>query len=142
MHPAAKAACVAPETALKDVIIAMTRRPLGAACVVTAGGRLAGILTGGDLRRALTSHDNIRGLRACDAMTARPVTIGPDATLGHTARADGTVRVADLGAAGGGRGRQRSEFYDCMMSSARGSARSTAVRNWSSVNSAWRKWTE
>ena len=28
-------------------------------------------------------HDDIRGLRARDVMTARPVTIGPDATLGH-----------------------------------------------------------
>jgi len=83
MHAADECACVAPETPLKDVIIAMTRRPLGAACVVAADGRLAGFLTDGDLRRALTAHDDIRGLRASDAMTSRPVTVGPDATLGH-----------------------------------------------------------
>jgi arabinose-5-phosphate isomerase len=83
MHPAEECACVAPETPLKDVIIAMTRRPLGAACVIGEGGMLAGFLTDGDLRRALTAHDDIRGLRAADAMTARPVTVGPDATLGQ-----------------------------------------------------------
>jgi arabinose-5-phosphate isomerase len=83
MHPAAECACVAPETPLKDVIIAMTRRPLGAACVVTAGGRLAGFLTDGDLRRALTAYDDIRCLSAGEVMTARPVTVGPAATLGH-----------------------------------------------------------
>jgi CBS domain-containing protein len=33
------------------VIIAMTRRPLGGACVVAADGTLAGFLTDGDLRR-------------------------------------------------------------------------------------------
>ena len=83
MHPAAECACVAPATPLKDVIIAMTRRPLGAACVVATDGGLAGFLTDGDLRRALTAHDDIRGLRAADVMTACPVTVGPAATLGH-----------------------------------------------------------
>jgi arabinose-5-phosphate isomerase len=83
MHTSDEVAWVGPETALKDVIIAMTRRPLGGACVVAADGTLAGFLTDGDLRRALTSHDDIRSLRAADAMSSRPVTIGPDASLGQ-----------------------------------------------------------
>jgi len=82
MHTGDEVATVAPESSLKDVIIAMTRRPLGAACVVTAEGALAGCLTDGDLRRALTTHDDIRGLRASDVMTRTPVTIPPEATLG------------------------------------------------------------
>jgi arabinose-5-phosphate isomerase len=61
----------------------MTRRPMGGACVVAADGRLAGFLTDGDLRRALTTHDDIRTLRAADAMTATPVTVGPEANLGQ-----------------------------------------------------------
>ena len=83
MHTGDEVAWVAPETALKDVIIAMTRRPLGGACVVAADGTLAGFLTDGDLRRALTNHDDIRTLRAADAMTATPVTVGPEASLGQ-----------------------------------------------------------
>jgi len=83
MHPAAEAALVAPEASLKEVIIAMTQRPLGGACVIAADGKLAGLLTDGDLRRALTSHDDIRGLRAAEAMTRSPVTIGPEASLGE-----------------------------------------------------------
>jgi arabinose-5-phosphate isomerase len=83
MHPMPETACVAPEAPLREVIIAMTKRPLGAACVVDANGMLAGFLTDGDLRRALTNHDDIRALRACDVMTPRPVTILPDATLGQ-----------------------------------------------------------
>jgi arabinose-5-phosphate isomerase len=55
---------------------------MGGACVVTADGTLAGFVTDGDLRRALTAHDDIRALCAEDAMTRAPVTIGPDATLG------------------------------------------------------------
>ncbi|HJZ97633.1 MAG TPA: KpsF/GutQ family sugar-phosphate isomerase [Candidatus Solibacter sp.] len=83
MHGPDEAAFVAPDAAVKEVIIAMTRRPLGAACVVERGGRLAGFITDGDLRRALTTHDDIRGLRARDIMTASPVTIGPEASLGQ-----------------------------------------------------------
>jgi arabinose-5-phosphate isomerase len=44
---------------------------------------LAGLVTDGDLRRALTNHDDIRSLRAEDAMTRKPVTIGPETTLGE-----------------------------------------------------------
>ena len=83
MHSGDEVAWVAPETALKDVIVAMTRRPMGGACVVSADGRLAGFLTDGDLRRALTNHDDIRTLHAADAMTAAPVTVGPEANLGQ-----------------------------------------------------------
>jgi arabinose-5-phosphate isomerase len=81
MHSGDEIAIVTPEASLKDVIIAMTRRPMGAACVVDPAGSLAGLLTDGDLRRALTTHDDIRGLTARHAMTSDPVTISPDATL-------------------------------------------------------------
>jgi arabinose-5-phosphate isomerase len=83
MHSIGDVAVVAPETPLKDVIIAMTRRPLGGACVVQPDGTLAGLVTDGDLRRALTNHDDMRALRAADAMTPKPVTIGPETTLGE-----------------------------------------------------------
>ena len=82
MHSGDEVAMVAPGASLKEVIIAMTRRPMGGACVVARDGTLAGFITDGDLRRALTTHDDIRGLHAEDAMTRSPVTIGPDATLG------------------------------------------------------------
>jgi arabinose-5-phosphate isomerase len=81
MHSGDEVAMVAPEAPFREAIIAMTRRPLGGACVVAPDGTLAGFLTDGDLRRALTNHDDIRELRACDVMTPRPVTIGPDASL-------------------------------------------------------------
>lgn len=69
------------EDPIKKAIIAMTERPMGAACVISHDGKLAGLLTDGDVRRALQVHDEIRGLRVGDAMTGSPVTICPDATL-------------------------------------------------------------
>jgi arabinose-5-phosphate isomerase len=83
MHSGDEVACVAPATPLRDVIIAMTRRPLGAACVVAPDGALAGLITDGDVRRALSSHDDIRQLRADTVMTRRPITVTKDATLGE-----------------------------------------------------------
>src|SRR4051794_26025953 len=83
MHTGDEVAWVTRGTPLKDVIIAMTHRPLGGACVVADDGTLTGFLTDGDLRRALMAHDDIRTLCAADAMTASPVTVGPEANLGQ-----------------------------------------------------------
>ena len=82
MHGCEQSAMIAPGAPLKEVIIAMTECPLGGACVVSPEGVLEGFITDGDLRRALTNHDDIRQLLASDAMTRTPITIGPAATLG------------------------------------------------------------
>jgi arabinose-5-phosphate isomerase len=83
MHCAGEAPFVAPATSLKQVIIAMSARPLGGACVISENAALAGFVTDGDVRRALTNHDDIRDLCAADVMTKSPVTISPEATLGE-----------------------------------------------------------
>jgi arabinose-5-phosphate isomerase len=86
MHGGEQTAWVRPQDSVKQVVIAMTERPLGAACVVDGEGRLVGLVTDGDLRRALKAHDDIRPLRAADIMTARPVTVAPEARLHEALR--------------------------------------------------------
>jgi len=81
MHAIADVAVAAPEDPAKQVVILMTARPLGAACVIAPDGTLAGLITDGDLRRALQAHDDIRPLRARDIMTRSPVTVEPEALL-------------------------------------------------------------
>jgi arabinose-5-phosphate isomerase len=81
MHSGGEVAWVAPSDSLKQVVIAMSQRPLGAACVTDAKHVLLGIITDGDVRRALRTHDDIRTLTAEAAMTARPVTVDPHALL-------------------------------------------------------------
>jgi arabinose-5-phosphate isomerase len=81
MHSDGEVAWVAPDDGLKQVVIAMTRHPLGAACVVSVDGRLAGLITEGDLRRALERCDDIRTLHAADVMARRPIVIDPEARL-------------------------------------------------------------
>ena len=81
MHSGEEVAWVGPNDTLKKVVIALSRRPLGAACVLSAAGELEGLVTDGDVRRAFESHDDIRELRAADVMTRKPLTIGPAALL-------------------------------------------------------------
>ncbi len=86
MHQNDAVAWVKPDTPLRQVIIAMSQRPLGAACVVDEDYRLLGIVTDGDLRRVLLTHEDIRALHAGDGMTRQPVSISPEASLREAAR--------------------------------------------------------
>jgi arabinose-5-phosphate isomerase len=86
MHQGEDVAWVHLDTPLRRVIIAMTERPLGAACVVDEEFKLLGLVTDGDLRRALLAHDDIRQLQAADCMTRQPLTIFPDASLKEAVR--------------------------------------------------------
>ena len=86
MHSGGEAAWVAPSDPLKRVVIEMSRRPLGAACVVSPEQTLLGLVTDGDVRRALEQHDDIRTLTAGDVMTRSPVTVGPHALVHEALR--------------------------------------------------------
>jgi arabinose-5-phosphate isomerase len=81
MHGGDEVAWASAASSMKSVIIAMNRCPLGAACVRGSDGELLGLITDGDLRRALEMNDDIREVIAGDLMTARPVTVTPEATL-------------------------------------------------------------
>jgi len=81
MHSGGEVAWAKAADSLKHVVIEMSQRPLGAACVVADDHRLLGLITDGDVRRALRNHDDIRPLRASDVMTASPVHINPEALV-------------------------------------------------------------
>jgi arabinose-5-phosphate isomerase len=60
---------------MKDVIYEMSRKGLGMTCVLETDGRLAGIITDGDLRRHMSTMPDILERTARDVMTTRPVII-------------------------------------------------------------------
>ena len=62
---------------IKEVIMEMTKKRLGVTAVTGADGKLAGIITDGDLRRMLEKSDNIQHITAKDIMTQHPKTITP-----------------------------------------------------------------
>ncbi len=65
-----------PETPMHAALLLMTEKRFGCLGVVDAQGRLAGILTDGDLRRAM--GPDLLARHAGDIMTPRPRTIAPD----------------------------------------------------------------
>jgi arabinose-5-phosphate isomerase len=75
MHGGDELPLVAPDTAMRDVILVMTNKTFGVAGVVDEGGRLVGIVTDGDLRRHIS--DNLFELKASDVMTRAPKFAAP-----------------------------------------------------------------
>ena len=66
---------------MKKAIIEMSKYPKGAACVVE-GGKLLGVITDGDLRRALHEKPELLKLNAAEIMTRKPTFVSPEASLG------------------------------------------------------------
>lgn len=62
-------------TSLKDSILEMTSKRLGATCVVDEKGKLCGIITDGDLRRLLQGTTDVSTVTADQVMTRKPKTI-------------------------------------------------------------------
>ncbi|MGC8529955.1 MAG: KpsF/GutQ family sugar-phosphate isomerase [Leptospirillia bacterium] len=81
MHTGDRIPKVSPETPLRDVIVEMTAKKLGMTTVIDSRGILMGILTDGDLRRALdrsgSSAPSILDIPAQSVMTTTPVTLDP-----------------------------------------------------------------
>ena len=63
---------------LKDVIIEITKKRLGATVVLDNEGKLVGIITDGDLRRMLEKDITLSEVKARDIMSSNPKTIGTD----------------------------------------------------------------
>jgi arabinose-5-phosphate isomerase len=78
MQPAERVAVVEAATAIPAALVAISRGGLGMAAVLGADGRLLGIFTDGDLRRALERLGDLRAVTVGDIMTRSPRTIEPD----------------------------------------------------------------
>ncbi len=80
MHRDGDNPTIASGSSWVEVVRAISKGGLGAVCVVDDEGRLAGIITDGDLRRAIeqTSHESLARLTSDDFMTRRPVVVTPE----------------------------------------------------------------
>ncbi len=82
MHEGKTVAFLDRSAPMEKVISESTRSRLGAVVVVDGsadGQRMLGIITDGDLRRALGKKEKFFDLRAADVMTADPVRVAPEA---------------------------------------------------------------
>ncbi|OYY80853.1 MAG: D-arabinose 5-phosphate isomerase, partial [Hydrogenophilales bacterium 16-62-9] len=66
------------DASLKTALLEMTEKGLGMTAVVDTDGKVAGVFTDGDLRRALEHALDLQQARVIDLMTRNPKTIRAD----------------------------------------------------------------
>jgi arabinose-5-phosphate isomerase len=86
MHPASQIACVPISADLREVVIAMTNFPLGAACIVGTDYELLGIITDGDVRRILAQSGDVLARPVSEWMTQKPIVIKASVMIGQALR--------------------------------------------------------
>jgi arabinose-5-phosphate isomerase len=77
---------VSLKASMAEAVQEMTAKGLGMTCVLDGDGKLAGILTDGDLRRRMLKNDKPLSGSVADAMTQKPVTILPGALAADALR--------------------------------------------------------
>jgi arabinose-5-phosphate isomerase len=80
MHRNGENPTIAIGSSWVEVVRAISKGGLGAVCVVDVDGQLAGIITDGDLRRAIEqrSHDALAQLTCDEFMTSKPTVATPE----------------------------------------------------------------
>jgi arabinose-5-phosphate isomerase len=80
MHRDGENPTIATGSSWVEVVRAISKGGLGAVCVIDASGQLAGIITDGDLRRAIeqTDHESLAKLTCDEFMTRKPVVATPE----------------------------------------------------------------
>ena len=77
MHKDAAIPSVLAHTAIRDGLLEMTKKSLGMTAVVDDDGRLQGMFTDGDLRRALDKKADVHKDPVSSVMTREPKTVTP-----------------------------------------------------------------
>ncbi|HLC20632.1 MAG TPA: CBS domain-containing protein, partial [Candidatus Methylomirabilis sp.] len=79
MHVGEQIPAVSQEALMSDAVEEISRKKLGMTAVVDAAGKLTGIITDGDLRRALQKGGDLLQRRVKECMTSHPKTIDREA---------------------------------------------------------------
>lgn len=114
MHRESELPLVLLEASVGDAILEMSSKGFGCTGVLDADGRLAGIITDGDLRRHM-AH-GLLAESAGSVMTAAPRTIGSDALLSEALRAmtNVTPRITAIFAVADRRPVGIVHLHDCL----------------------------
>ncbi len=78
MHQGEKLPLAKPETPMREALLVMTGHRFGTVGIVDEQGRLIGIITDGDLRRAMEQDPDLLSRTAGEIMTKHPKTLPPD----------------------------------------------------------------
>ena len=113
MNKGEKNSLIKENAPLKDAIIELSKKGLGAVTVIDDNNNILGIITDGDLRRQLEKGSDIYSLKIKNVMKVNPYTISPDAlaidalkemkklnvsclVVAENNKAVGTIRIQDI----------------------------------------------
>lgn len=96
MHTGERLPRVTLAASTKEALLEMTEKGLGMTAVVDEAGRVIGVFTDGDLRRALEKKLDILSIGVNQLMTSNPKTIGPDQLAAEAVEKMETLRINGL----------------------------------------------
>ena len=112
MHRGGAVPLVGAEASMSEALVEMTAKSFGCVGIVDGGGRLAGIVTDGDLRRHMAPDLPARPVT--EVMTADPRTIAPERLASEALFAMSTHKITALFAVEGGRPVGILHSHDCL----------------------------
>jgi arabinose-5-phosphate isomerase len=71
------------ESSVRDLAVQMSQFPTGLALIADESGGLAGVISDGDLRRALITFDDLKTASVSQVLTKDPTTVSSDILLAH-----------------------------------------------------------
>ncbi len=96
MRTGDRMAVIHQDSPVRDALFAITKAQAGATHVVDDEGKLAGIVTDGDLRRAIMRDEKVLHRPVREIMTRRPITIEPDKLATEALRLMQERQIDDL----------------------------------------------
>jgi len=87
---------VVDHASLSDAVLEMSRKGMGMTAIVDERGRLLGIFTDGDLRRAFERRIDVRSAKVTEVMTRTPRTVGAQQLAVEAVQLMDTHRVNQL----------------------------------------------
>jgi len=105
MHTGDRVPVVFEETSVKEAIFEMTSKGFGVTAVMSKEGTFVGVVSDGDLRRALERDGNIINEVAADIMTKNPQKISPDSLAARALSFMETRKITSLFVESEGSGR-------------------------------------
>ena len=96
MRTGDRMAVIGEDMPVREALFAITKAQAGATHVVDKSGRLVGIVTDGDLRRAIMRDEKVLSRPVREIMTRNPITIRPDRLAAEALRLMRERQIDDL----------------------------------------------
>ena len=113
MHIGQRLPLVPPTTPMTEALVEMTAKSFGCLGIVDAGGRLAGVITDGDIRRHIADQ-HFLAKTAGELMTRGAKTIAPEALASEALQIMNAKSITQLFVVEGGRPVGVLHIHDCL----------------------------